>query len=184
MRTIDSTMNAGLAAQAISLAVLCQLTFASGMRCVWSGVGDLVYSGKTYTGVGSLGSIGDISGGIDVQAQGTSITLSGIDPIYLGEAMTDIQVGAPAKILLALMSAAGAVLGVPYLLYGGTVDVPTVTMGPNTCSISLKIENRMLDLQRAQQQRYTAADQHLKYPTDTGFNWVEILNDQVLAWGR
>ena len=159
--SLDSTMQAGLASGDIRVGFLVMLTFASAVRYVWSGVGNLVYAGNTYLGVGSLGSIGDISTGIDVQAQGTSITLSGIDPIYLGESLTDIKVGAPAKILWALFDASGNIIGVPYLLYGGTVDVPTVTMGTDACSISLKIENRMVDLQRAQQQRYTAAFQRL-----------------------
>ena len=182
-RNLDSTMQAALAAGTIRIAFLVMLTFRSSTQYVWSGVGDFVYAGNVYKGVGTLGSIGGISGGIDVQAQGTSVTLSGIDPVYLNDSLTDIQVGAPAKIYFTLVDQNMQVVGLPYLLYGGTVDAPKITLGVKTCSIMLPIENRMLDLQRAQQQRYTAADQHLLYPTDTGFNSVEIQNDIAEKWG-
>ena len=49
-------------------------------------------------------------------------------------------------------------------------------------TIALKLENRLVNLQRANMRRYTAADQNLYYPGDTAFNWVEILNDQALKW--
>ncbi len=162
--------------------ILVMLTFKSATRYVWSGIGTLVYGANAYLGVGSLGSIGVISESTDVKADGTSLTLSGIDPTFLGESMTDIQLGAPAKIWFGLMTN-GALIGAPYLLFSGTVDQPSVQMGAETISISLKLENRLVDLQRPSMRRYTSADQRLYFPTDTAFGWVEILSDQSLIWG-
>ncbi|MGA8109355.1 MAG: hypothetical protein WB974_07955, partial [Acidobacteriaceae bacterium] len=71
----------------------------------------------------------------------------------------------------------------PYLIFSGTVDKPTVEISGKTMSITLALENKLVNLQRACQRRYTAADQHLAYPDDIGFNWVEILNDIALRWG-
>ena len=51
-----------------------------------------------------------------------------------------------------------------------------------TLEIALKLESRLSNLQRASMRRYTAADQSLYYPTDSGFSWVEQLNDQALRW--
>ncbi len=31
--------------------------------------------------------------------------------------------------------------------------------------------------------RYTTSDQMYYYPDDSGFNWVETLNDIALLWG-
>lgn len=55
--------------------------------------------------------------------------------------------------------------------------------GHTNLTIELALENRMIDLQRAINRRYTAANQHIQYPNDTAFNWVETLSDQALRWG-
>jgi len=144
----------------------------------------LSYGGNNYVGTGALGTIGGLSEGTGVQADGTTVSLSGIDPVYLAEAMTDIQLGAPAEIFFgAVNPVTGALQGVPYRIFRGVVDQPTIDVDQSTVSITLALENRMLDLQRAQCQRYTATDQRLHYPTDMAFDWVEILSDIALREG-
>jgi hypothetical protein len=175
-------MKAALSSGVIVPAILAQLTFRSGTEYIWTGIGPLVYDAQTFTGVGSLGNIGSIVEGMDVRADGTTVSLSGIDPTLYADCMTEIQLGAPAKIWLALLSE-GVVIGAPYLLFSGLVDKPTVSTGPDAINISLALENRLTNLQRPTARRYTAADQHITYPDDTAFNWVEILNDQALVWG-
>jgi hypothetical protein len=78
----------------------------------------------------------------------------------------------------------GSLLGTPYLIFSGTVDKPSVKVSAKTSTITLALENRLVNLQRANQRRYTAADQHLSYPTDMAFSWVETLNDIALRWGQ
>jgi hypothetical protein len=101
---------------------------------------------------------------------------------FLNEALGDIQIGAPAKIRFGLMTG-GTIIGAPYLIFSGTVDKPSIRVSDKTSSITLALENRLVNLRRATQRRYTAADQQLQYPTDRSFNWVEILNDIALRWG-
>jgi hypothetical protein len=181
-RILDSAFQAALDQGVISPAILVQLTFNSGVQHIWTGIGPLVYDAQTYLGVGALGGVGTITEGSEVRADGTSVSLSGVDPALYAESLTDIKLGAPAKIWLALLSQ-GALLGAPYLLFSGLVDKPTTSPGPESMTISLALESRMTNLQRASQRRYTAADQHIRYPDDIGFNWVEILSDIALRWG-
>lgn len=176
-------MTTTVAQNQVRPAFLCTLAFKSGTRYVWSGVGDLVYAGNTYKGVGNFGAIGQVTEGTDIQAYGTTVTLSGIDADLLSESMTDIQLGAAAKIFLAFLDATGAIIGVPYALFAGVVDKPTIVPSIDKISITLNLESKLTNLQRASNRRYTAADQQLYYPGDTFFNWVEILNDLALKWG-
>lgn len=99
------------------------------------------------------------------------------------EALNDVRIGGPAKIWYGLMSN-GALLGTPYLIFSGTVDKPKVVVDVKSASIALALENRLVNLQRANQRRYTAADQKLAYPTDNSMNWIETLNDIALRWGN
>ena len=162
---------------------LVMLTFRSETKYIWSGPGDLVWDAQTFIGVGSLGSIGVINEGTEVNADGTTVTLSGIDPVLLAECMTDIQPGAAASIWLGFVTPARVLIGTPYLQLSGCVDVPTVVPDTDTISITLSLESRLLDLGRASCRRYTSADQRIYFPTDTAFGWVEQLNDLALRWG-
>jgi hypothetical protein len=175
-------MIVGITSNAIQPCILVDLTLVSGTYHVWSGVGSLTVGATVYLGLGSLGSIGDVSEGIDVRADGTSITLSGIDPAIMADCLSDIQLGAPATVWFALFSD-GAIVGTPYPLYVGTVDKPTIPISTESISITLNLENRMLNLQRPTMRRYDAGDQNYYYPGDSGFNWVQILNDTALQWG-
>lgn len=103
-------------------------------------------------------------------------------PSLLAEAMDDLQMGAPVEIWFGLMSD-GALIGSPYLIFAGQVDQPTTEVSTQGASITLALENKLSNLLRPTARRYTAADQHLQYPDDIGFNWVEMLNDVALRWG-
>lgn len=171
-----------ITSNAFSPCFLVDLTLVSGVVHVWSGYGSVTWNGNTYTGVGSLGAVGDIVEGSDVKSRGTTITLSGIDPTLLGDALSDIQQGAPVTVWLAGF-AAGAIVGSPYALYVGTVDKPAIGLGPETVTIQLALETKLANLQRPTFRRYTSADQRYYYSGDIGFNWVETLNDIALLWG-
>ena len=187
-RNLDSGLSAALAAKVLYPAILCMLTFRSATRYIWSGVGTLQYAGNSFTGVGSMGTVAAIREGTTVEAQGTQVTLSGIDPVYLSESLTDIRMGAPAKIWIAALTAQGQMVAA-YQAFAGQVDKPSVAVntddsGKKTVSISLALENRLVNLSRASNRRYTNADQRRYYPDDTAFSKVEELNDEALRWGN
>lgn len=175
-------MAAGLPAKVVSLALLAQITFASATKYVWSGPGPLVYGGNTFEGVGDYAQAGPVVEGVDVGAQGTTVGLSGIDNSLLTECLSDIRLGAPAKLQLAVMNGPQP-LGTPYPLFSGQVDKPGISIGRDTSTIMLALENRLVNLQRPGNKRYTTNDQHLVFPSDTAFVWVPILNDVDLKWG-
>jgi hypothetical protein len=182
-RNLDPTMLTALSSGLISPVIMAILTFKSSTQYIWSGVGNLIYNGNTYIGVGSLGKIGAVSEGVTVQAEGTTITLSGIDSALLSDSLIDIQPGAPAVLYFALMTN-GVLVGSPYQLFKGTMDSPIVNVGAKTISITISLENKMIDLSRPSCRRYTSADQRLQYPTDSGFQFVEQLSDLALNWGE
>jgi hypothetical protein len=182
MRQLDQNLAAALASGEISPFFMALLSFKSQQQWVWTGTGNLVWNSQTFVGVGSFAKIGTIQEGTDVHAYGTTVTLSGIDPVLLGECMTDMEPGAQATLWFGLL-ANGAIIGSPYQLFSGTMDQPDVSVGVDTISITLALETRMLDLSRASNLRYTSASQRLQYPTDIAFSWVEPLNDQADVWG-
>jgi hypothetical protein len=182
-RDFSSPMLASLVTNAIAIGFMLDITFRSESQYVWTGYGNLVYGGNTYRGVGSLGKIDTVSEGVEVNAEGTAVTLSGIDAALLSETLGDIQLGAPASLYWALFDSELNILGTPYPLFVGTVDQPSIQPGIKEFSITIKLENKLINLQRPNMRRYTSADQNLYFPDDIAFQWVEQLNDQALLWG-
>ena len=180
-RNLPSPMIAGITSNSPMPCLLLDLTLVTGVQYVWSGVGTVTYNGNSYTGVGSFGSIGDIVEGTDVKADGTTVTLSGIDPKLMNDCLNEIQLGAPVTLWFALFSAGVIATATP--LFVGTVDKPMIPIRPDTLAITLNLENRMINLQRASNRRYTSGDQQYYYADDCGFHWVETLNDAAWVWG-
>jgi hypothetical protein len=183
MRNLDPAMATALAAGVLQPFFAAILSFRSSIQYVWTGYGNIVWDSQTFVGVGSFASIGTIQESTEVEAIGTSVTLSGIDPVLLNDSLTDMVPGAQATLYFGLL-ANGAIIGAPYLIFNGAMDKATVSMGPDTISITLAIETRMLDFSRASNRRYTSADQRQQFPTDTAFSNVEQLMDQALSWGN
>lgn len=180
-RDLSAGMVTPLTGNLIVPAFLVTITFKSQTVNLWTGVGTIVVNGTDFLGVGDLGTMSPITEGTDVQAYGMSLTLSGIDPLLLSEALGDIQLGAPCTVSLVFLNQqTGAVLGSPYPIFSGNVDQPTVSVGMETISITLALENKLSDLMRASNRRYTSADQQAKFPSDNFCFMVEALNDQAL----
>jgi hypothetical protein len=127
--------------------------------------------------------LGSINAVANISFIGLAVYYSGSTASVIADALADIQLGGPAQIYIGLMQN-GSLIGTPYLAFSGQVDQPTIDTGVDTTSISLALENRLVNLARPTARRYTSADQHLKYPDDIGLNWVEVLNDMALRWGQ
>lgn len=182
MRQISTGMLTPLLSNYIRPIFMASIAFKSETIYCWTGAGTITYNGNAYLGVGDFGKLSPVAEGTDVQSYGASISLSGIDQSILGECLSDVQLGAPVTIYFALLDDHGAIYGTPYPLFVGAVDKPTISMGTSDITITLALETRMFDLQRASLRRYTSADQQIAYPCDSGFNWVEQLNDLALKW--
>jgi hypothetical protein len=173
-----------LQSNVLRFAMLVDLTFASETLHIWTGTGTYSWSGNSYLGVGHLGSISQIQEDSTVQAQSVTLTLESVTEDNLTEALGDIQQGAPVKIWAALFQADGKTLiGSPTLFFAGRVDQPTIKEGPEGCFVSIVCENRMADLQRPHERRYTQQEQQALHPGDTGFNYVQQCAWFVGEWG-
>jgi hypothetical protein len=164
--------------------VFCELKFSSGTSRLWSGIGDLSWDGHTWSGTGRLASVSAMPEGSDVAAEGLTLTLDGIPTTYVQQVLTECRQGYPVKIWLGFMDTSGSIVADPYQSFSGRMDVPTINESAETCSVSLTVESRLIDLQRPRERRYTHEDQQLDYPGDTGFENVAALQNLNIVWGK
>lgn len=184
MRELAAALMSGIQGSTVRPVMFFEGDFQGGFVRVWSGVGDFSWNSETWTGVGTLGAITDIEETDEIKAAGVTVALSGIDPAMISLALQSIRQNKPGKLWFALVDAAGALVADPYLCFEGRLDVAEIDEGAQTATVSIKYENRLVDLERARERRYTHEDQQLEYPGDKGFEYVAALQDVQITWGR
>jgi hypothetical protein len=181
-RDLTTGVVTAITAKRVRAAFLASIAFASETAYLWTGVGDFSWNGMSFKGLGSLAEVSTVSEGSDVQAEGIHLTLSGIDSHLMGDALSEIQLGLPATVYFALFDENMNLIPNPAVAYRGLVDQPSISISGESMTISLAIENRFINMGRAQFSRYTSAEQHRFYPGDNGFFFVESLANAAFRW--
>jgi hypothetical protein len=182
-RNLDSTTANILKNNVVYPCFLAKLLWATEQVYVWTGVGTLLWNDHNYLGVGVFGSISTVGETNTVEAQGISITLSGIPTDLFTTNMTDLSSGGTASIYLGFFNnTAGGLIGTPIPVYMGLLDQPSIEVAGDKVSITIAVENRLTDLNRSRGGRYTDADQRSRYPNDGSFRWVQYLQDTNINW--
>tara|TARA_R100001377_G_scaffold43808_2_gene24880 strand:+ start:20441 stop:20998 length:558 start_codon:yes stop_codon:yes gene_type:complete len=147
---------------------------------LWTGVGDLSHGGHTWTGSGTLMSVSAIEEGSDLAVRGATLNFSGITAELLSLALATPYQGRLCKIYLGVTSDETALTE----LFCGYMDQMNISEDPDSSSIELTVENRLIDLERPRIARYTSAYQKSVYPGDLGLDFVEDLQDKDIIWGK
>jgi hypothetical protein len=183
-RDLTSAIQAELLKMKVRPIIFVEAVFTSGTLRVWSGIGTISWNGQTWTGVGNLGGISPISEGTEPHADGIELSLSGIPSDLVTKALGECRPNAPVKLWFGFLDEAEAVIAAPYQSFGGRADVPSVEEGGDTSTIKLRVENRLVDFNRARERRFTHEDQQIDYPGDLGFEYVAGLQEWNGAWGK
>lgn len=151
---------------------------------LWTGIGDLSWNGKTWTGGGQLLEISPIGETTNIEALGFSVKASGMLSINVSIALQSLRQGKPGKVWIgAFDTSTGAIVADPYLVQQGKFDIATIDDDGSKCTITASYESRLIELLKPHDRRYTHEDQRIDYPADKGFQFVPSLQDRVLIWG-
>ena len=175
MRDISATLNSKFLSRDVDLFVAVELMFDSGALRIWSGIGDKSIGGQTYTGAGSLLSVGGIEESDDLSAPGANISLTGVDTSLVSLAIQEPYQNRECRVLLGS--------GDDFFeIFSGFMDVMTIEDSGETCLINLSVESSLILLDRKTPLRYTQETQNSRYPGDTFFSTVASLQDKKIDW--
>ena len=153
----------------------------------WSGIGDFVWDGNTYSGVGTFGGISVIEETGNPVANGITLSLSGIPSDLIATALDRTEYrGRKVRVWQALFNvslATPTLIDDPFPIFAGRMDVMTPTDTGVTSTITLSCENRLIDLSRPRERRYTDQDQRQLHPGDGSFRYVAGMQDKQFNWG-
>lgn len=146
---------------------------------LWTGYGDRVIGGQTYTGGGSLLTIGGLEEIADLSAKKADITLSGIASSLITAVFATPYQGRKVRILFGVRDVSDYIE-----VFTGFADQMTIRDSGETSDITLSVESKLVDLERPRVRRYTQESHASRYPTDTFFSFVADLQDKEIIFGR
>ena len=155
-----------------------ELLFDSGAVRLWTGYENTTIDGDTYVGAGNLLSIPNVEEIADMSAKSAEIVLSGVSAELVTLALAEPYQGRTARILFGILGQT------PIEVFGGLMDVMTITDSGESSVISLTVESRLVELERIRPFRYTDQSHKLRYPNDDFFSFVPALQDREIVWGR
>ena len=182
-RPVDGTLATEFGNDKLYPIILMEGEFPSGTVRFWSGYSVLNWNSVDWTGAGDLLAVNEVTETLGNTAEGVQVSLSGIPPSLISVALSEAYQGKIARIYIgALDAVGGSVVGTPYLLFLGYMDVMVIEESGETATIIMAVENRNVALERPNTQFYTSERQKLDFPTDKGFDFVPELQLKEIIW--
>ena len=163
----------------------------------------------TYFGTGNLLDISSVEETVEMAARGATLTLSAVPTEVISLALSQPYQGRICKIFFGLFQKgnleqqSSTEEAKAYLLmqngdiitlnkastsltevFIGYMDQMSIEEGADVSTIEVKIENKLIDLERPRVGRFTSQYQKSLFPNDKGFDFVESMQDVPLTWGR
>jgi len=181
---IDSSIQSYLEADHQVLFLAVKAEFDTETIRVWSGDYDLSISGASYTGVGTLLAISNIEDTLELKSSGLSVALAGMDATVLNLALTENYQNRFITVFLGYLSGGTDTVVGTMTLFKGRMQSMAINDDPNGSTITIDAENRLIDLERPSNLRYTKESQKFIDSSDSCFNRVASLQDKEIIWGR
>ena len=156
-----------------------ELMFDSEVLRMWTGQGTFNDGVNDWVGAGNLLAISDIEETAEMSVRGATLTLSGVPSEILSLALSEPYQGRVCNIYFGISGE-----NIFNQLFSGYMDQMNIEDGPETSTIELKVENRLIDLERARVARFTSAYQKSVYSGDKGLEFLEDMQDRPLTWGK
>lgn len=182
-RNLTGGMVTELTAFRVRPVLFAEVEFASGFVRFWTGIGDIVWDSKTWTGAGNLLAISAAAETAEIRVNGIVVSLSGINSALLSSVLSQSRQSKPVRCWLGFLDADDNVIIDPYQFFKGKVDVPSISAGAETSTVSIAAENELIELRRARPRRFTREDQIIDFPDDKGFNFVPFIQNWNGQWG-
>lgn len=156
------------------------LLLDSGSLYLWTGDGDRTISGKPYISAGAVLSISEMGETLDREAVGASISISGIPSQYLAMAYGEPYQSRQCRIYFGTLDDPASYLE----MFTGEIDQMPIEDTGSTCTITVKVENSMVMLERPRVCRYSHQYQQSRFPGDKGLIFVAKLQKKEIYFGR
>lgn len=183
-RTLPAALSSELNADELKPFYAVALLFDSGDLRFWTGYGDIVSNFEVWTGSGTVLAFSSTSENTDLGADGMTLTFSGLESSIVSILLGENYRGRTAKVYVGALGADNKPVSDMYQIFAGRMDVMTLQENGETATVSISIENVLIDLERPRARKLTNEEQLKRYSGDTSLQGVAKLQDRQIAWGR
>ncbi len=148
------------------------------------GYKDISFGGKTYQAVGHFLGFSDIEEAVEVIVSSVTLSLSGIDQVWISKVLTKDYIDRQVKIWTAFLDDSQALIVDPVLIFEGRMDRPVISENPDggQSSVSVSATNAWVDFTRTTGRHTNHEEQQIHFSGDKGFEFSsEIVKD--IVWG-
>jgi len=179
VRSIPATPASWLGTR-VGLALLVEMSFASGTVYATSAPIDIEHGGATYLG-GRQVAVEEVKdqGG---EVQGLKFSLSGVPSEVVSLALTEELQGRRVVLRAALLDPDSQAIGAVLQLWTGTMDQMPVRHGPDSSTITVTAEHRGLAFARPKPLRYSDSDQRRLFPGDRALEYLVAQAQHTDIW--
>ena len=159
---------------------------------LWSGVDNISLptgsggANETYLGSGNLVSITKLEESRDLKSDGINVALSYVTPELLSIATTESYQNRKIELRMGFTEGkSNTALTGTFIIFRGRMTNMAINDDPIDPTIEVQCENRLIDLQRPSNFRYTSESQKFLHgSSDTFFRFVKQIQDKEILWGR
>jgi len=131
---------------------------------------------QNWLGTGDLGHISRIQAGEEVSPYGIQLTLSGLDPDLVGEAIKEIYYQRPVTLYVGALNDSDQLVATPDVMWTGFMDLMTASVGADGGdTLVLNCESELAMFERSRNLLFTNSSQQTISSGDTFFNNETVL---------
>ena len=180
MTLVSPTMRDGLRGGRPRV-LLAEIDHPDGVVNFWSGIGALVHDGKTWTGTGILGRVGQVGSSVEFGVKGLAFELRGV-PATATQFLDSEVRGHTADLWIGVLNPERKIAGGKVLLANALLDHQILAMqSDGKVVIQLIGIMGFYELNRAPSLAWSDEQQKIAFPTDVGLALIpELVNKETL----
>lgn len=183
MRVMSEAMLAAIAANVARPVTFVDIGFAAGSLRVCDYARDLSWNAQTWIGNGLLHPMESAQETSDIQATGTTITLTALDTAVLSLILTE-PTHYRGQMWFGLLNSSHQVIANPLLMFDGYVDSAEISDDESGGTIKVSLESDLVALERPNEFRHDNMSQQALFPGDKGFEYTLRTAEWSGHWGK
>ena len=172
-RTVPAAILTALAQPEVEPFYAVEIDLDSGPLRLWTGYGDRTIEGNTYTGGGTLMTIEGLEEVADLSAKNITLTLSGMPAEVISLALQEPYQRRKVRVLWGVRGVSDFVE-----VFSGSLNQMVIEDSAESGTISVTVDSKLVELERASNRRYTSVSHKTRYPNDTFFDFVAQIQDK------
>jgi hypothetical protein len=178
-RTVPAALLTALAQDQVQPYYAVEMLLDSGAVRLWTGYSNRTIAGNTYTGAGALINIEGLGEVGDLAAKSITITMSGVQGGLVSLALQEPYQRRKCRVYFGEASVSDVVE-----VFSGQLNTMQIEDSAEQGTISILVDSKLVELERASNRRYTSESQKARYAGDTFFDYVSAIQDAEIVWGR